>query len=75
MKTSNTAKRLAEIMKTRSLKQVDILELAKPFSQKYNVKMGKNDLSQYVNGKVELGQEKLSTFGLALDTGSMADGL
>lgn len=67
MKISNTASRLNEIMKERNLKQVDILSLAKPFCMKYGVRLGRNDLSQYVNGKVEPRQEKLTILGLALD--------
>lgn len=67
MKTSNTAERLKEIMSTRNLKQIDILNMAAPFCEKYNVKLNKNDLSQYVNGKVEPGQHKLKILGLALD--------
>lgn len=67
MKKTSTADRLAEIMKERNLKQVDILRAAKPFCDKYGVKLAKNDLSQYVNGKVEPGQEKLTILGLALN--------
>ena len=66
MKISSTADRLKEIMIKKNLRQVDILEKCKPFCNKYNVKLGRNDLSQYVNGKVEPGQEKLSVLGLAL---------
>lgn len=46
-------------MKERNLKQVDILEMAKPFCEQYNIKLTKTDLSQYVSGKVEPGQFKL----------------
>lgn len=67
MKKVTTSQRLKEIMKERGLKQVDILELAKPFCDKYNVKLNKNDLSQYVSGKVEPGQYKLSILGYALN--------
>ncbi len=67
MKIATTADRLKELMKNRGLRQVDILEKAHPFCEKYGVKLGKNDLSQYVNGKVEPGQEKLSILGLALE--------
>lgn len=66
MKNSNTSERLKEIMNTRGLKQVDILEKAKPYCQKYGVRLGRNDLSQYVSGKVTPGQEKLTVLGLAL---------
>lgn len=67
MKCSNTSERLKQIMNERSLRQVDILEAAKPFCEKYGVKLAKNDLSQYVSGKVEPGQEKLTILGLTLN--------
>ena len=66
MKSHTTADRLNQIMKERGMRQIDILEAAKPFCEKYGVKLGKNDLSQYVNGKVEPGQEKLTILGMAL---------
>ena len=61
------SERLRQIMMTNNLKQVDILERAKPYCVKYNVKLGKNDLSQYVSGKVEPGQRKLWILALALN--------
>lgn len=67
MKTTNTATRLKEIMAERNLRQVDILNAARPFCAQFGVKLEKNDLSQYVNGKVEPGQEKLTILGLALN--------
>lgn len=67
MKQINTSDRLKQIMNERNLKQVDILELAKPFCNKYGVSLKKNDLSQYVNGKVEPGQNKLYILGKALN--------
>ena len=54
-------------MAQRGLKQTDILRMAKPYCEKYNIKMGKSDLSQFVNGKVEPGQWKLTILGLALN--------
>lgn len=63
----STADRLNYIMETRNLKQVDILKLSAPFSNKYNVKLNRNDLSQYVNGKVEPGQFKLFILAQALN--------
>lgn len=66
MKSENTATRLQELMKRRNLRQVDILELARPFCDKYEVKLNKSDLSQYVSGKVEPGQDKLFILGRAL---------
>ena len=66
MKVSNTSLRLKEIMSRRNIRQVDILNAAKPYCAEYGIKLEKNDLSQYVNGKVEPGQEKLTILGLAL---------
>jgi len=67
MNKENTSVRLKQIMKERQLRQVDILEKCKPFCQRFDVKLGRNDLSQYVNGKVEPRQEKLSVLGYALN--------
>ena len=50
MKCCSTADRLKEIMQKRNLKQVDILNKSLPFCSKYNVKMNKSDISQYVSG-------------------------
>jgi repressor LexA len=47
-------------MQERGLKQVDILQLCKPLCLQYGVKLNKNDLSQYVNGKVIPKQDKLA---------------
>lgn len=67
MKKENTAIRLNRIMTERNLRQVDILERVKPFCIKYDIKMNKSDLSQYVSGKVEPSQEKLVLLGIALN--------
>lgn len=66
MKTSNTSLRLKQIMESRGLKQVDILSLCQPLCKKYGVKFGRNDISQYVSGKVEPKQDKLSVLAEAL---------
>ena len=68
MKVSNTSQRLKEIMNKKGLKQIDILHKIKPLCEKYNIKMGSNDLSQYVTGKVEPSQKKLSVLAEVLDT-------
>lgn len=67
MKTYKTSQRLKQIMTARNMRQVDVLKAAEPFCNKYGVKLGKNDLSQYVSGKVEPRQDKLTILGLALD--------
>lgn len=66
-KIENTKTRLNYLMKSRNLKQVDILNKCKPYCQKYDVKMNKSDLSQYVSGKVEPSQNKLVILGMALN--------
>lgn len=66
MKNKTTSERLKQLMKERNLKQVDILNLCKPFCEKYGVKLAKNDLSQYISGKVQPGSDKLSILGMAL---------
>ena len=67
MKITNTSNRLKEIMKEENLKQVDIIKKASYFSSKYNAKITKTDLSQYVAGKVEPGQAKLFVLTSALN--------
>lgn len=66
-KKDTLAARLNQIMKERCLKQVDVLNLAKPYCEQYNVKLAKNYLSQYCNGKNEPGKEILNVLSLALD--------
>lgn len=56
---SNTSIRLKEIMREKGLKQVDILKQAKPYCEKYDTPLNRNDLSQYISGKTEPGQKKL----------------
>jgi transcriptional regulator with XRE-family HTH domain len=54
-------------MEDRNLKQVDIIKKCEPFCKKYDVKLTKNYLSQYVAGKVIPSQRTLSILGMALD--------
>lgn len=67
MKRVSTAKRLNQIMEERNLRQIDILNLVLPICAKYDIKMNKSDISQYVSGKVEPSQEKLVALGMALN--------
>ena len=62
-----TGKRLRQIMSDKGLKQIDILRMCQPYCEKYGIKLAKNDLSQYINDKVQPGQDKLSILGMALD--------
>lgn len=64
---STTSQRLAEIMKERNLRQVDILRKSEPFQKKLGVKMGKSALSQYLSGKSVPDQDKLVLLAQTLD--------
>jgi len=66
MRKFTTAERLKEIMNIRNMRQVDLLKAIQPYCKQYGIKLGKSALSQYVSGKVEPGQEKLTVLGLAL---------
>jgi len=55
LKIANTAARLKQIMNEDNLKQVDIVNKAQPYCKKYDVKLNKSDISQYVSGKFESG--------------------
>ncbi len=65
-RSQKTYQRLRTIMSARNLRQVDILEMAKPYCEQYGIKLNKTDLSQYCSGKVEPKQEKLTILGLTL---------
>lgn len=54
-----TQQRLRQLMSERNLKQIDILNMSKKYQDKYNIKMSKSHLSQYVNGKSSPDQHKL----------------
>lgn len=66
-KTNNTSVRLKEYMDKNNIKQVDILKRAEPYCKQYNVKLTKQDLSQYVSGKTEPNQDKLAILSMALN--------
>jgi transcriptional regulator with XRE-family HTH domain len=66
-KLYNTAQRLQQLIKDRGLRQVDILAMTKPISQRYGFNFGKSALSQYVTGMVEPRQYKLYVLAEALD--------
>lgn len=67
MKTSNTAERLKQWLQDNNAKQVDILSRAQPYIQQYGIRLNKNDISQYISGKVEPGQKKLFILAKALN--------
>ena len=63
----NTSDRLKQIMRDRNLKQIDVVRLCAPFCKKYGERLDRNDMSQYVSGKILPGQRKLTILGLALN--------
>lgn len=67
MNIENTAIRLKKVMELNNLKQVDLLEIVKPYCNKYNVKMNKSDISQYLSGKTKPNQDKLVILSMALN--------
>ena len=67
MKSENISIRLRKLLEMKDLKQTDVLKLAEPYCKKYNIKLNKSDLSQFVNGKNEPGQWKLTILAMTLD--------
>ena len=67
MKPFTTSQRLMELRNNYKISQADILRLAKPYCDKYGIKLTKSALSQYFSGKHEPEQEKLTILGLALN--------
>lgn len=68
MKRVNCSERLNKIIKIRNLKQSDIVKKSKVLSNKYGTTINANDLSQYLSGKVEPSQRKLSILAEILNT-------
>lgn len=63
----NTADRLKQLMSEKNLKQVDILNMSKPFQKSLDISMGKSTLSQYVSGKQSPDQPRLYLLAKTLD--------
>lgn len=68
MKKCTISQRLKEIMNLMGIKQINILNKAQQICEKLGIKIGSNDLSQYITGKVEPSQKNLSVLAKALDT-------
>ena len=68
IKKSNTAERLKEILSIKGWRATDLVNKCQPLCEKYNTKMGRNDVSQYLSAKVEPSQRKLSILAEALNT-------
>lgn len=59
IKVKTIQERLIQIMTYRNLRQVDIINMAQPYCEKYGGKLTKTDLTQYISGKTEPNQIKL----------------
>ena len=67
MKVSTTAERLNQLMQKYDLRQADVLKRCDSFSYLFDVKIQKSDLSQYLSGKIEPSQRKLTILAAALN--------
>lgn len=67
MKQFTTGDRLRQLMQERRLRQVDIVRACQPYCKKYNVRIGTNDICQYLSGFSEPKQDKIYVIALALN--------
>lgn len=63
----DTSIRLNQLLKEKKWKAIDLVNKSQPIAKKYNIKIGRNDISQYLNGKTKPGQYKLSVLAEVLD--------
>src|SRR3712207_3497127 len=66
-RTYSTKDRLKQLMKERNLKQIDIINMSKPFQEKFDIKLSKSNMSEYVNGKSSPDQAKIHLLANTLD--------
>ena len=71
IEVSITSDRIKQAMEMRRLRQIDVINLAKPFFDSTGEKLGSSDLSQYLSGKVAPGPSKLALLGKVLDVNSL----
>ena len=62
-----TAERLQEVMELKNLKQADVVRLCQPYAERLGTKFQKSALSQYLSGRNEPNQYKLTVLALALN--------
>lgn len=62
-----TAERLRMLLTDRNLRQTDVIRMAQPYCERFNLKLNKSDLSQFLSGKVVPSQWKISILAHALD--------
>lgn len=67
MKISTTAQRLREELTRNKMRPIDLVNLCQPICEKENVKIAKNHISQYLSGKVQPSQKKISIIARVLN--------
>lgn len=65
-RVSTIAERLTYYLKTHNLRQKDIAEMCKPYCEQYNIRIGTNDISQYVRGVANPNPDRLAILSKAL---------
>lgn len=66
MKISDSANRLKEILSERNMRQVELIETCNRIGEKYGVKISKSAMSQYVAGRNQPDQVRLTILAEAL---------
>ena len=61
------AERLKQAAQIRHVTQADIVRMCQPYCKEFGAKMGSNDISQYVTGKIQPKSRKLAVLALALN--------
>ncbi|MBR3767569.1 MAG: helix-turn-helix domain-containing protein [Clostridia bacterium] len=67
VKVTTIQERLIQEMTSKQLRQIDIINMAQPFCEKYGGKLTKTDLTQYISGKTEPNQIKLLILSATLN--------
>lgn len=67
MKKSSTSERIKLAMDKYGLRQADVIKRCEYYSHTFGVKVSKSELSQYISGKYEPSQRKLSVLAAALN--------
>ncbi|MDD2429695.1 MAG: helix-turn-helix domain-containing protein [Eubacteriales bacterium] len=67
MDNPTVARRLQQAMDEKGYRQVDVLQAVKPYCTKYDIKISKGQLSQYLSGRNEPSQKRLFVLAKALD--------
>lgn len=67
MRVATTSERIKQAMAKYSLRQADVVKRCETYSEGFGVRISKSELSQYLSGKFEPTQRKLSVLAAALN--------